>query len=306
MKYKLYIITITILLIFLIYYDIYNTKKLLLQQCIIITQKYDLYPFFNSYNTKVLTKVELDTLLNINNTLPTLDNYELIPNRLSQIYMFYKNPIPQYIFDNIKKYASNYEYSLLNENYAVEFLTKYFDYKIITRFNDLKFGAHKADLLRYCYLYVYGGIYLDIKVILIKHLDTIFKNKKYFYSTLSPFNKTLHNGFIASKPRNKLFLQLIWHIINIPLYQINNRFKLYYLSFCQDFYIQIQNDLISNHKLHKGLNFGKNQNYYLFQEKITSKLESKNIKLDQYGINSNIYDNNEKIFIGRDPNFPWK
>lgn len=306
MLYNIYIIAITILLIFLIYYDILNTKKLLLQQCITITQKYKLYPFFDSYNKKILTKLELDSLLNINNILPVLDNYDLIPNRLCQIYMFYKFPIPQYIFDNIKKYASNYEYSLLTENNAVDFLTKYFDHKIITRFNDLKFGAHKADLLRYCYLYVYGGIYLDIKIVLIKHLDKIFKNKKYFYSCLSSFNKTLCNGFIASKPRNKLFLKLIWHIINIPLYQINNGFKLYYLSFCQDFYIQIQNDLISNSKLHKGLNIGKTQNYYLFQEKITTKCDSINNKLDQYGIHSNIYDNNKKIFIGRDPNFPWK
>ena len=31
-------------------------------------------------------------------------------------------------------------------------------------FKDLKIGAHKADFFRYCILYIYGGIYIDIKI----------------------------------------------------------------------------------------------------------------------------------------------
>ena len=49
----------------------------------------------------------------------------------------------------------------------------------------------------------------------------------------------------------------------------------------------------------------KSQNYYLFQD-ISSFNKSKDCtKFDRYGVCNNIYDNNNKIFIGRDPNFPW-
>ena len=48
------------------------------------------------------------------------------------------------------------------------------------------------------------------------------------------------------------------------------------------------------------------QNYYLFQEVCNTKTDSECTKLDKHGFCCSIYDiENQKIFIGRDPNFPW-
>ena len=161
-------------------------------------------------------------------------------------------------------------------------------------------GAHKADLLRYCYLYVYGGIYLDIKTILINPLDDIFKDKECFYTCIDMTSNAMYNAIIASKARNKIFLRLINHILD----SYNIQIKYDYLIFCKKLYTVIYNDLI--YQINIGKNIGESQNYYLFQEICNTKTDSKCLKLDKYGLCCSIYDiENQKIFIGRDPNFPW-
>ena len=306
MNYFNYLISsIIILLILILYFDAFDSRLKCKQEFAKLVLKYDLHLLFQNNNKSNPSNNDLLNLLNNQTELPKLYNYDTIPNNLFQIYMFYKAPIPQYIFDGIKTYAPNYNHIIFNESDATQFLTQYFDKRIIKRFNNCKLGAHKADLLRYCLLYIYGGVYIDIKTILIKSLDEIFIHKTYFYTCLESLSGVMYNGILASKPRNILFLKLIWYIINIPLYLINAPFRLYYITFCQDIYLTIQKDLLNNSKLQPGLNLGKSQNYYLFQD-ISSFNKSKECtKFDRYGVCNNIYDNNNKIFIGRDPNFPW-
>ncbi len=242
---------------------------------------------------------ELLSLLHPTNQLPLLENYNTIPNILCQIYMFYTNPIPQYIFDALNQYASNYKYILFNDKNAIQFLERYFDHRVVQCFHNLKLGAHKADLLRYCFLYVYGGIYIDIKTILIKPLDEIFINKTAFYTCIS-IKDSISNGIIASKPRNYIFLKLINNIINInPDYPESDG-----LVFCNFLNDTILNDLLSCRKKY-GLNIGRTQNYYLFCEQCHNILSSNCSKLDRYGYCCSILDKEKKIFIGRDPTFPW-
>ena len=61
--------------------------------------------------------------------------------------------------------------------------------------------------------------------------------------------------------------------------------------------VEIQNDLITKKKLTSGLNNGKTQNYYLFQEKVKTKIDGECKQLDRYGYCASIYDNDEKIFL---------
>ena len=299
MIFKFYFYASLFLLLFIIYFDILHIRTItyrniqfhLYQLSIIDIDSFVLNPSNN----------DLYNLLNLKVELPNFNNLNIIPNKLFQTYNN-KDKIPNYIFNNIKLYASNYEYTLFNDYDAIQFLNKYFDNRIIKCFNSMSKGAHKADLLRYCYLYIYGGIYLDIKILLIQPLENIFKINNIFYTCISYDDYTIHNAILASPPRNKLFLYLIWYIINVPLLYIDK----HYLIFCRNLYMQIQNDLITkSNKLMSGLNIGKSQNYYLFQEKVKNKLDSECTKLDRYGICASIYDHNNKIFIGRDPNFPW-
>ncbi len=258
--------------------DIYNLNKSL---------------YHSYYDNKLLS------LLHPTNQLPLLENYNTIPNILFQTY-YNKSIIPKYIFDAVNHYASNYQHVVFDDKDAIQFLEKYFDQRVVHRFHDLKLGPHKADLLRYCYLYVYGGIYLDIKTILINPLDDIFKDKECFYTCIDITSNAMHNAIIASKARNIIFLRLINHILD----SYNIQIKYDYLIFCKKLYTVIYNDLI--YQINIGKNIGESQNYYLFQEICNTKTDSKCLKLDKYGLCCSIYDiENQKIFIGRDPNFPW-
>ena len=63
---------------------------------------------------------------------------------------------------------------------------------------------------RYCYLYKFGGVYLDIKTELIMNIDDIFyKNNIELYTVMNKTNKSIYQGIIASKPNNPLFRKLM-------------------------------------------------------------------------------------------------
>ena len=74
---------------------------------------------------------------------------------------------------------------------------------------DLKHFQYKADVVRIEKLYEYGGIYLDIDMLIFKNFESIFQSKHDFYiSKENSENDGLINAFIASKPKNE-FLK-IW------------------------------------------------------------------------------------------------
>lgn len=55
-----------------------------------------------------------------------------------------------------------YRYEYYNDADCISFMEKNFGTHVVNAFNILKPGAFKADLFRYCYIYIKGGIYLDI------------------------------------------------------------------------------------------------------------------------------------------------
>ena len=114
-------------------------------------------------------------------------------------------------------------------------------------------------MIRYCLLYIYGGIYLDIKIELIKPLSEIFTDNQYIYSVLSNSKDHIFQAIIASNPNNIFFLKLINHIVDT-----NNPDD--YFNFCKDF----NNNIIIIIETEKHINIGKKQNYYIFEEKCSN------------------------------------
>lgn len=254
---------------------------------------------------------------------PLIDN--IIPNNLFQTY-YNKSKIPSYIFEKNLLYSQNYNYYLFDDTDAIKFLKYYFHKDVVNRFYDLSYGAHKADLLRYCLLYIYGGVYLDIKTILIKPLDEIFINKTNIYTCISRyafknnFEKYIYQGILATPPHKPIFLKLINFITYLPLYYLNHPYKLFYLIVIQHFYFEILHDIQNNQnnksnkidQLSIGSNQGDKNTYYLFEESCSSKfIRDKNnhkntcSQYDRYNLCCSIYDKDTQIFIGRDPTFPW-
>jgi len=213
-----------------------------------------------------------------------------------------KSKIPKHILQQYRPYVQNkgYTLSIFDNNDCVAFLSKEYTPTVVRTFNQLKSGAHKADLFRYAYLYVYGGIYLDIKTILLKNLDEIIDfDKPLFYLTFSNNNR-LYNGILCTPPNNRFFLDLLNDIVYGPSLT-------HYLQYCQSASrILKQVYLKNNRAYHKGLNntYDSIPNVIMWKEIFCpAKNHCNNIK-DRYGYcNFCVDEYDNKLFKIRDPEY---
>jgi mannosyltransferase OCH1-like enzyme len=139
------------------------------------------------------------------------------------------------ITKNIIHYNSIMSFIDLNPDYSYyyydnidcrRFLRTYFDKSVNDAYDLLVPGAYKADLLRYCLLYLYGGCYFDCKQILLKPLNNIIKKDD---------NLLLCKDFIEDGILNAVMLcvrnlDLMKIVINECCNNIINRVKICPLS----------------------------------------------------------------------------
>jgi mannosyltransferase OCH1-like enzyme len=120
--------------------------------------------------------------------------------------------------EKIKIANPEFEHKLFDDTDCRNFIINNFNDNVLYAYDNLIPGAFKADLWRYCVLYIHGGIYLDVKyepVNNFKFMDLI--DKDYFVLDRPSFFKGLigiYNAFIISQPNNPIFLKLIKAIID--------------------------------------------------------------------------------------------
>lgn len=231
-------------------------------------------------------------------------NSNNIPKILFQTYISY-DKVPTKVKNNIKKYASDYQYKFYNDDECYNFLKKNFPYDVINAYQNLYLiKAHRADLVRYCLLYKYGGVYLDIKTELIMPIRDIFTNN-YTYTCLCTDQMTdcIYQGVLATRKGNPFFLKLINFIVKTNEYP--NRKK--YNTYTRDFYNKIKNSISPNSKVKEGLNITDSgtDNIYLFKEKCTRNSNECYDGLDRHKFCCYIYDKGKKIFKSRYSDYPW-
>ena len=100
------------------------------------------------------------------------------------------------------------------------FLKEHFDDDVVNSYLTLKPQAYKSDLLRYCLLYIKGGIYLDIKY--NTYGDFNLKELMYAEHFCEDFifRKNIYNASIVTKPHNPILGRAISKIVE----NVNNRY----------------------------------------------------------------------------------
>uniref|UniRef100_A0A6C0JAA5 Glycosyltransferase 2-like domain-containing protein n=1 Tax=viral metagenome TaxID=1070528 RepID=A0A6C0JAA5_9ZZZZ len=178
------------------------------------------------------------------------DTYtSIIPKNILQVTK--KNPVDSTIINKIKMFLDDYNYYWYND----ENMYKYIQNNqleefpnLINHIKSLAKGQHKADIFRYYWLYLNGGIFMDDDLMIEKNIN--FKNNTFISVKSYHSNKNiLFNGFIACSKFNPIIykaLKKTYHTNNKNL--INN-----YHLFCAQLYI-IYQKLCSN------------QNTFLLQE----------------------------------------
>ena len=125
-----------------------------------------------------------------------------------------KSKPEKYVIDAINQKCPGWEYVHFVDTEIIQYFTDnpiqgFPD--IVERFNSFSKGQHKADLFRYYFLYLNGGIFLDSDAIFEMNIDKIIKSYDgVFVKSFMP-NTHLFNGFIATHPRNPIIYDALRH-----------------------------------------------------------------------------------------------
>jgi hypothetical protein len=120
--------------------------------------------------------------------------------------------------DAIRSANPELEYCFFDEATCIAFIAQHFANDVVHAYNTLVPGAYKADLWRYCVMYIHGGVYLDIKYQCVDGFRFIdIMDREHFVLerivNWKPETHGIYNALIIAKPGNPLFLQCIEHIV---------------------------------------------------------------------------------------------
>ena len=124
--------------------------------------------------------------------------------------------LPPLMFKAIQNLISenpDFKYFLFDDSDCREFIKNNFDEDILYAYDNLIPGAYKADLWRYCILFIKGGIYLDIKYTPINGFRfSYILPKEHLVSDVD--GKGIYNALMICEPGNKLLFQAIRQIVD--------------------------------------------------------------------------------------------
>ena len=105
-----------------------------------------------------------------------------------------------------------FKHHLFDDNDCREFIKTHFREDVLYAYDSLIPGAYKADLWRYCVLFIKGGIYLDIKFSCINGFKLIALTEQEHFVKDRPV-KSVYNALMACKKGNILLFMAIRQIV---------------------------------------------------------------------------------------------
>ena len=131
------------------------------------------------------------------------------------------------VVDYHRQQYPSLDFRFLDDASALSFLEHHFDEFIVNAFKKINpmFGASRADFFRYCVLYVYGGVYMDIKAGIQKDFTPLLKSdenvlivghwKVPCHTDLlkEPKGEFMNWVLLANKPENPLLAEIIVEMV---------------------------------------------------------------------------------------------
>lgn len=222
-----------------------------------------------------------------------------IPRKLWQTTHLDASIVP----DLLGSHANGFERRVFRDAECEAFMLTHFP-ECLPSFRRLQ-GAHRADLWRYCVLYVHGGVYLDIKTVLRAPLDALFPSrtdKFTWYAVVCNSGTCIYNGIIATPPRNPVLLRLIDYICD-------HSPPSYYLEYVDDMKRAVEASFGA--AATAGVLETGTARLVLRQEVCSFAECARTVKgrLDRYGTCCNVYapelDPTTPAITVRDPDYPW-
>ena len=157
----------------------------------------------------------------LNTSFELKENYNsIIP--LNLYTCWHTKELPPLMRKNYNLLVENnpeFTHYLYDENDCREFIKNNFPIDVYNSYNKLIPCAYKADLWRYCVLYINGGIYIDIKYNSTNGFKFIaLTEKEHFVRDIQ--EKSVYNALIVTLPKNEILLKCINQIVE----NVKNRY----------------------------------------------------------------------------------
>ena len=145
---------------------------------------------------------------------------QLIPRAIMQT--FSSNSVPRGMYNAAMSWIDrnpDYSYHFYSDERCREFISSHFDADVLAAFDKVKTGAFKADLWRYCALFVSGGVYTDLDTVCAGPLNRLIRENERFISVFAgAVRGGIFNAFICSVPGHpfmeRAIRKSVWNIHN--------------------------------------------------------------------------------------------
>lgn len=114
----------------------------------------------------------------------------------------------------------NFEYHRFNVQSADTFIEEHFDARILAAYRKCGVPAMQSDFFRYCILYVYGGVYVDVATENGAALSPLLEKERRGILLQRVPKKILPNGFMYFRAKND---RLLSAVIDQAVLNIENR-----------------------------------------------------------------------------------
>lgn len=149
-----------------------------------------------------------------------------IPQNLLQVTKI--NEVPAGIVSKLRGYFPDYKYYWYNDDSMYEYMEKYSLEEfpnIIEKTKSFSKGQHKADIFRYFWLYLNGGVFFDDDLIMTEFID--FKDNTFISVKSYHTDKNLlFNGFIACTKYNPIIYKALKKCYNVDINLLNAEYHL--------------------------------------------------------------------------------
>lgn len=148
--------------------------------------------------------------------IPPISEYRRIPLFLFQTWQ--TQQLPSNMASCVRDLISanpEFKYQFYDDERCRTFIQSHFPEDVLHAYDTFIPGAYKADLWRYCILYVYGGIYVDIKYRCVPPFKLIELTTREHYVRDREFCGIdgIYQGFLCCYPRNPILYRCIRKIV---------------------------------------------------------------------------------------------
>lgn len=255
----------------------------------------------NQFNTKEEHHFKLNNIVKDKSNPTQFSQHLLKIPKVIILTIKDKSKIPNYIIRQYQHFAPSYKLLIFDDEDCKDFLKREYGVEYLQRFEEIELGAHKADFFRYAYLYKYGGVYFDVKTILLKNLTDILQDYNdnfymvYTFTSYPNGSPMIYNGVIATYPKNKV----MYEVLQTIFYQkdLSNYYRILIDT------TEIIRKKITDKQIKLGVNeLQSNGRLIIFKEDIKPRHHCQ--QLDRWGFCTFISDeNNVNLFRTRDPNY---